>query len=59
LSKWLLGSAGFRLGSRATFVPAKVAKTNDATPGRIKMGWTQDNGGRANSLRSNKARRMI
>ena len=37
----MFSNAGFRPGSRATFVSAKVTKTSDAPSGYIKMGRTQ------------------
>ncbi len=50
--------AGFRPGSRSTFVSAKVDKAIDAQFGLIRMGWTQE-GERTNSLRSDKAHRIL
>lgn len=54
-----LGGAVFRLGSRGPFVSAKGSKTIDAQPGLIKFGGRKLFGGRANSLRSDKARLWI
>ena len=51
--------AGGRPGSRTTFVSAKVVKTIDAPFGLIWMGLMQINGGRTNSLCSNKVRRFM
>jgi hypothetical protein len=50
---------GFRPGSRATFVPAIVAKTSDAPSGLIGWDGRKEEGERANSLRSDKARRIF
>ena len=51
--------AGFRPGSRATFVSAKVAKTVFTQVSHICIVLTQVHGGRPNSLRSNKVRLLI
>ncbi|WP_443147688.1 hypothetical protein [Nitrospira sp.] len=51
--------AGFRPGWRGPFVSAKGPKTIDAPSGHIKMGRTQDCGGRPNSPGSNKVRQEM
>ncbi len=51
--------AGFRPGRRGPFVSAKGPKTIDAQPGLIEFGGRKLYGGRANSLRSDKARLLI
>ncbi len=55
--QWIFSIAGSRPGGRSTFVSAKVDKAIDAQFGHI--GWdgcAEEE--RANSLRSNKARRI-
>ncbi|HSF08223.1 MAG TPA: hypothetical protein VLA60_02355 [Nitrospirales bacterium] len=54
-----LVEAGFRPGSRATFVSAKVAKTIDAPFGLIEEEGRQPCEERTNSLRSNKVRQLV
>ncbi len=53
-----MASAGFRPGSRSTFVSAKVDKAVDAQFGHILEGDGRAEQERANSLCSNKGRRI-
>ena len=55
----LFDVAGFRPGSRVTFLSGKVTKAIDAPPGLMTGAGRKTPGGRPNSLRSNKGCRFM